>query len=269
MSIQKNGQKKGENMLDWLRFPNTIQATKKSLNDIKNVCFIFQLVTALVSIGYFIYALVVGTGLLWANALSLSLIVVFNVVRFTTREVPEKKSNKKTLKKVYRWVHIVIRAFTLAVMLYGIYAATSSDTHNLQTFAFSVIYASIMVMMWIIQLVLEVVLDLLDSKIEYVSKEFQKDMEPIMHDHVEPVMDKVNMVIEARDKFITTAEHIGNKTNEVVESITKPIKGFAESIKKKLGCTSNQPSSSETTDNDPLALPEMADVASDSDSSAG
>ena len=72
-------------MLDWLRFPHTIFAAKKSLQDIKNVAFVFQIATALVSIGYFIYALVMDTGLLWANILSLSLIVIFNVVRFTAR----------------------------------------------------------------------------------------------------------------------------------------------------------------------------------------
>ena len=254
-----NGQKKGANMLDWLRFPKTIFAAKKSLQDIKNVGFLFQLVTALVSIGYFIYALVTDTGLVWANAVALSLLVVFNVVRFTTREVPEKRSNRKTLKKVYRWIHIAIRAFTLAVMLYGVYAATSSNTQNQQTFALTVIYASIMVMMWIIQLVLEVILDLLDSKIEYITREFHKDMEPIMQDHVEPVMAKVNMVIETRDKIITKAEEIGNKTSEVVESIARPIKGFAETIRRKFGCNSEQQELPEvTTETEMVALPEVA-----------
>lgn len=232
-------------MLEWLKFPNTIEAAKKSLKDIKNLVFLFQLFTALVSIGYFIYALVVGTGLLWANALSLSLIVVFNIVRFTTREVPEKKSNKKTLKKVYRWVHIGIRAFTLAVMLYGIYAATSSNQDQ-HMFALTVIYASIMVMLWIIQIVIEVTLDIADAKIEYINKEFQKDMQPIMHDHVEPVMSKVNMVIETKDKIVSKAEELGNKTCEVVESIKKPILGFAESVRRKLsGLGTDKPQTEE------------------------
>lgn len=246
-------------MLEWLKFPNTLEATKKSLKDIKNLVFLFQLFTALVSIGYFIYALVVGTGLLWANALSLSLIVVFNIVRFTTREVPEKKSNKKTLKKVYRWVHIAIRAFTLAVMLYGIYAATSSNQDQ-HMFALTIIYASIMVMLWIIQIVIEVALDIADAKMEYITKEFNKDMEPIMKDHVEPVMAKVNMVMETRDKIITKAEELGNKTSEVVVSIAKPIKGIADSIRRKLGCCSaEQENSSETeSDNEVMALPEVA-----------
>ena len=222
-------------MLEWLKFPNTIEAAKKSLKDIKNLVFLFQLFTALVSIGYFIYALVVGTGLLWANALSLSLIVVFNIVRFTTREVPEKKSNKKTLKKVYRWIQISIRAFTLAVMLYGIYAATSSHQEQ-QMFALTIIYASIMVMLWIIQIVIEVALDIADAKMEYITREFQKDMEPIMHDHVEPVMSKVNMVIETKDKIVSKAEEIGIKTYEAVESIKKPIVGFAKSLRERFSC---------------------------------
>lgn len=226
-------------MLEWLKFPNTLEATKKTLKDIKNLVFLFQLFTALVSIGYFIYALVVGTGLLWANALSLSLIVVFNIVRFTTREVPEKKSNRKALKKVYRWVHIAIRAFTLAVMLYGIYAATSSNQDQ-HMFALTIIYASIMVMLWIIQIVIEVALDITDAKMEYITREFQKDMEPIMHDHVEPVMSKVNMVIETKDKIVSKAEEIGAKTYEAVENIKRPILGIAETIKKTFGCGSKQ-----------------------------
>ena len=220
-------------MLDWLRFPKTIFAAKKSLQDIKNYCFAFQIVTALVSIGYFIYALCTGTGLLWANALSLSLIVVFNIIRFTTREVPEKKSNRKTLKKVYRWIHILIKAFTLAVMLYGVYSAASTAMTN-KFFAFTIIYASIMVMMWIIQLVLEVLIDLLDAKIDYISTEFQKDLEPIMEEHVGPVLNKVNAVVEVKERLEVKAEALSDKTHEVIDNIARPLKGFADSIKRKL-----------------------------------
>lgn len=220
-------------MLEWLRFPKTLFAAKKSLQDIKNYCFAFQLVTALVSIGYFIYALCTGTGLLWANALSLSVIVVFNVIRFTTREVPEKRANRKTLKKVYRWIHIVIKAFTLAVMLYGVYTAASTAMTN-KLFAFTIIYASIMVMMWIVQLVLEVLIDLLDAKIDYVSKEFQKDLEPIMEEHVGPVLNKVNAVVEVKERLEVKAEALSDKTHEVFDNIARPLKGFADSIKRKL-----------------------------------
>ena len=247
-------------MLDWLRFPNTIQATKKSLQDIKNASFVFQLVTALVSVGYFIYALIMDTGLLWANALSLALIVVFNVIRFTTREIPEKTADKKALHAAYRWTHIVIRAFTLAVMLYGVYAAASSDADN-KMFALTIIYASVMVMMWILQLILELVLDLVGSKLEYISNEFQKDMEPIMQDHIEPVVSKVNMVIETKEKIVSKAEEIGVKTYEAVECIRKPILGFAESIKKKLNSCTAQVESDEGTaiESAPSDVPQIGD----------
>ena len=165
-------------MLEWLRFPKTLFAAKKSLQDIKNYCFVFQIITALVSIGYFIYALCTGTGLLWANALSLSLIVVFNILRFTTREVPEKRSNRKTLKKVYRWIHILIKAFTLAVMLYGVYSAASTALTN-KLFAFTIIYASVMVMMWIIQLVLRCSLTFLMQKLIILARNSKRILSPL------------------------------------------------------------------------------------------
>ena len=251
-------------MLDWLRFPHTIFAAKKSLQDIKNVAFMFQIATALVSVGYFIYALVMDTGLLWANILSLSLIVIFNVVRFTTREVPEKKTNKKTLKKVYRWMHIAIKAFTLAVMLYGVYTAASFDADN-KLFALTLIYASVMVTMWIIQVVIEVILDLLDSKIDFISREFKKDMDPIMHDHVEPVISKVNTVIETKDMIVSKAEEIGTITSEVVESIKKPIIGFAESVRRKLNCCHTVKETAEMPINEESEIMALPEVATDKD----
>ena len=251
-------------MLDWLKFPNTIQATKKSLQDIKNTSFVFQLVTALVSTGYFIYALIVETGLLWANALSLSLIIVFNIIRFTTKDIPEKKADKKVLHTAYRWTQIVIRAFTLAVMLYGVYAATSDSSEN-STFALTIIYASVMVTMWIVQLILEIVIDLIGSKLEYISQEFQKDMDPIMHDHIEPVMTKVNYVIETKEKIVSKAEEFGVKTYEAVESITKPIVGFAESIKKRFGACALNDKEIDALDDDPLSLNEPSQTSDNGD----
>ena len=89
-------------------------------------------------------------------------------------------------------------------------------------------------MMWIIQLVLEVLIDLLDAKIDYISKEFQKDLEPIMEEHVGPVLNKVNAVVEVKERLEVKAEALSDKTHEVFDNIARPLKGFADSIKRKL-----------------------------------
>ena len=56
-----------------LLFGHTINALNKTVDDFKKASLAFRIAMLLISAGYFIYAIVTETGILWANSLSLAI----------------------------------------------------------------------------------------------------------------------------------------------------------------------------------------------------
>ena len=95
------------------------------VNDFKKIGLGINISTQAFTIIYLIYALCVGSGVLIANIIlliisSLYLGFVLYVHHFAVAE-----EMTKLLKSIYRWSKRLIKLFTLAVSIYGLYTTIS------------------------------------------------------------------------------------------------------------------------------------------------
>ena len=102
---------------------NTKLAIVEMLNEIKKIGLWIKYGSIAISFIYFIIAIITKTGNQIANILSASLFVIYTIFELVTKNI-ERKQIKKVIKKIYVWLRILIRAFALATIIYGIYTQT-------------------------------------------------------------------------------------------------------------------------------------------------
>lgn len=208
-----------------LLFGHTINALNKTVDDFKKASLAFRIATLLISAGYFIYAIVTETGILWANSLSLAILVAYNVFELVADKLELAKTAKKAVKHAYKWLKIVIKSFTLVVMLYGIYVA--ADSVN----GIRIILATLMIIMWVLQVLIEIVSIVAERRIKYIIQEFQKDYEPINENYIQPTMEKINWLIDKKHKLDDVTDKIGGTIEHVKDVTTPKIVETTERVK--------------------------------------
>ena len=156
-------------------FIYTRAATLKIYNDLKRFIFIFSASMQALYIGYLVYALAVGVGILFVNIALMALSVAY-LAFMTVQHVRQSKLPKNTVEKVgkaYRWSRICIKAFTLGATLYGIHiAATKVNT-------VTVILAALTAIAWMMSVLFELVKIIFERYYELIESAFAKDMYPI------------------------------------------------------------------------------------------
>lgn len=159
-------------MLDY-----TKAAIKKTVDDFKRLDYIRNLATQILYVAYLTYAVLTPAGKLWADipllVLSVAYLVVF-LVATTQNATQEKKKAKQVCTIVYTRCKQVIKLFTIVVMLYGIYAATTHVT------AFSVILSALTIVGWILQVVFEVILKYFLSRAHFILEGMEADYETML-----------------------------------------------------------------------------------------
>ena len=149
----------------------TRAATLKIYDDFKKFIFIFSLAMQALYIGYLIYALTVGAGVLFANVTFLALSAIYTVLLAIhgTGKKQEDKSKLKTVGKIYRRVRIGIKALTLAATLYGIHIATTRLTTA------AVILAAMTTIAWVLSVLFELVRIIFENYYELIEAALAKD----------------------------------------------------------------------------------------------
>ena len=151
-------------------FRYTITAIKMIINYIKKIANIIKWVSLIFSIFYYLFVLIMGIGNLIINIILTVLFVTYTLYEF----ISFKKKNykvKRILKRVYNWLKIGIKTFTLGSSIYGIYIASSNVS------GISIILATLMIILWILQIGLELVIFLFEDKIRLIIAGFYKDFE--------------------------------------------------------------------------------------------
>ena len=149
-------------------FKYTKASLKIIVDDIKRIGRIFRYGSLIFTATYFIYALISKTGNFYANVILASLFVAYSIFEIATRE-KDMKATRKTVKKGYKWLKLFIRALTLVSMLYGIYTATTKIT------PMSIILATLMIILWVLQFFLALLVEVVESKINLVIAGFRED----------------------------------------------------------------------------------------------
>ncbi len=141
----------------------------KIVSDIQKFFRYFTLGTQILYIVYLIYAIFAPAGILAVNIVLLAISVSY--LAFCIYNKGEDKAFEKIVKRAQSWVKLSIRAITLGIAIYGIYAATTHVS------VFSVVLTGLMIVMWILQILIEAVVYFVESRIELIVAGFEADID--------------------------------------------------------------------------------------------
>lgn len=180
---------------------NTKNAFISIINEIKLVCKIIKYSSIVVSLVYFLIALLTKTGNFIANIISLSLFIVYTIFEISTRNI-EKKKIRKVVRRIYVSARLLIRAFALGTIIYGIYTATTDVT------ALSIVLLVLMIIFWILQVLFEVIVFIVSRYVNIVAEELKRDADEfkegpgkVIGKVARPIVGAVNVFKKIKNQF--------------------------------------------------------------------
>lgn len=182
------------------------------INDIKKYCDIFKYSTMICTILYFIYALFSKTGNFIINSILLGLFVIYILLDVSTTK-KEAKLLKRFILKSYKVLKFATKTFSLVVMVYSIYNATANVS------GISIILATLMIIMWVLQLLFEIVIQLFNDKKDLIVAGWSKDIENLK----KPVTNVTNFIKKVK----------GEEIIESTSSNTREIRILEKKLKEK------------------------------------
>ena len=143
-------------------------------DDLKKWSKGFKIGFNIFTILYFTYVFALQKGILYVNIILVSLYVIYTIFEIVTFK-KEMKKTKVIVARSYKWTKLLIKAFTLGSSLYSIYLA-STDADGI-----SIIMSTLMIILWIIQVLLEIVIIVMEPKVRLLIAGVLGDLNP----HVE------------------------------------------------------------------------------------
>jgi hypothetical protein len=153
-------------------FKYTREAVDKIIDDFRKLSRFFKYSSQIFTVTYLVYAIIANVGNLYANIILLSLFIAYTIFDLVIDE-KENRLVEKVVRRTYKWLRISIKAFTLGILIYGIYTATTS------TSPISIILATLMIIVWVLQVLLELVIMIVEDEKDLVVAGLKKDMEDI------------------------------------------------------------------------------------------
>ena len=200
-------------------FLYTRAATLKIYDDLKKFIFIFSVTTQALYIGYLIYALCAGAGIIYANISFLALASAYLafLLIYAKRKKDEAKDKIETVSKIYRWTRIILKAGTLAATVYGIHIAATSVTFT------TVLLAALTTIAWVLSILFELVRMVFERYYELIEAAVVKDTYPIIMKAQAP---------EIESKLDAKLEAIGGELKEKIDA-EKLIRTAEKKAKKQ------------------------------------
>ena len=156
-------------------FKHTRAYLKLIQDEISLFSFIANLTSSLFMIGYMIYSLIVGRGILAVNITLLSLALVNLAVYLVSKAVKSRGAEKfrRLERHIYNLSRIVINAVPLAAVIYSL-AFTGEELSKIE-----MVFLPLMILLWIFQTALELVTLYLESRLRLFADAIALDYEPI------------------------------------------------------------------------------------------
>lgn len=151
-------------------FKYTKAAVDIIIEDIKKYCNIFKYGSMIFTFAYFIYALYTNNGNVIVNIVLISLFFLYTVLDILTHN-KDFKLLKKIIRRSYKSIKLLTKTFSLGVMIYGIYMATTNVS------PISIILATLMIILWVLQLLFEIVIEIFNDKKDLLIAGWNKDIE--------------------------------------------------------------------------------------------
>ena len=128
----------------------------KTVEDLKSIAFYTALTLQILQVGYLIYALCVGLGILLANIVLLLLTTAYLVFMLYLHWGTVGETLKVVLKNVYQWTKRAIKLFTLGISVYGLWI-TASETITTKSLI-SIILLVFMLIAWVFEILFSLIL---------------------------------------------------------------------------------------------------------------
>ena len=191
-------------------FKYTRAAVDIIINDIKKYCNIFKYGSMIFTFLYFGYVLYSKSGNFIINIILVGLFSFYTVFDFLT-EKKDFKPFKKFIRRSYKGIKFLTKTFTLGVMIYSIYTATTSVS------AISIILATLMIIMWVLQFLLEIVIEIFDDKKDLVVAGWNKDIENLK----KPVTVVNNFIKKVKGEEVVSETNYSSKEIKILEKKLK------------------------------------------------
>lgn len=158
-------------------FDSTHMLVDKTITDIKRAVYACNVLFQCVYIGYLLFAILAATGILAINIILLAISVayfVFFLVTTSFGKTPDGKELRKTVARIFKWCKILIKPVTLGFAFYGIYTADGNAA------SISIILTILMLLGWILQIVFEVLVMLVEIRVEQFKAAVSLDVEKVL-----------------------------------------------------------------------------------------
>lgn len=203
-------------------FKYTREALAVIVEDIKRYCRFFKYGSLLFSVAYFIYALFTKTGYFVANIVLIVLLSAYTLFDIITTRV-NIKYVKRYVRRSYKWINIAIKAFTLGATLYGIYTATTHVS------AFSTIIITLMIVLWLAQLLLEIAAEIIENKADLLISAYNQDIKDIKDTVKKPITMITNGFRKLTGREIPPEE----EKSKIIKKLDKRIEEKLEEKEKQ------------------------------------
>ncbi len=197
------------------------------IGDIKKYYYTFKYGSLLLTIAFFAYAAIMKYGYFWLNIGLLICFVLYGIFELVTMN-KNFRGAKKLIRRTYRWTKIGINTVSLAGVVYGVYMANYSSS------AVSIILTTLMIILWVLQVLFEIVLEICENRRDLVVDAWNEDIN-VMKDGVQTVKDTVMKPINSVNNFIkkVKGEEIEEPEEPKERKKNKNIRRLDEIIEKK------------------------------------
>ena len=149
----------------------------KTVEDLKSIAFYAALTLQILQVGYLIYALCVGLGILAANIILLILTSAYLSFMLYLHWGTVGKKLQTILKRVYQWSKRAIKLFTLGVSVYGLWI-TASETITTKSLI-SIILLVFMLIAWVLEILFSLILMVVERRASLLLDAMKMDFEPV------------------------------------------------------------------------------------------
>ena len=192
-------------------------------DDLKKLAFFCSVLLQSFQIIYLIYALCIGSGILFANIALLALSVGYCLFMLYIHWNTTRKDIRKLFKTLYRWSKRLIKLFTLGVSIYGLFI-TASNAITVKE-AISIILLVVMLLSWVCDLLLEILVKIVEKRGKLFLDALKMD--------IEPAMKAVNFVQKIRGKEVHE-ELVSADARATLTQLKETHIGANEPTKKEL-----------------------------------
>ena len=160
-------------------FDYTQAAAKQIAADFQKVLYIISVCSQAVYIGYLLYALLTGAGVLWVNIVLLAISSAYFAFFLITTKCgkhpggAKAKIVQKTGKRVYKYCKLLLKIYPLSLTIYGLYQTTEKVSF------FALLLVCFMIIGWILQIVFEVFGAIFSNRFALIMDGVKADVEEI------------------------------------------------------------------------------------------